>query len=60
MAYIHDQFTIKKILDSLGLSPPKTERPPPDLRYVPLDHQGGELDTMSPSERTLPSRHRRL
>jgi len=48
VAYIHDQFTIKRILDSLGLSPPQIERPPPEPRYVPLDHEGRELDTMVP------------
>jgi hypothetical protein len=41
-----DQFTVKKILDHLGLSPPQIERPPPQLRYVPLDHEGREVDTM--------------
>jgi hypothetical protein len=46
VAYIHDHFTIKKILDHLGLSPPEIERPPPDVRYVPVDHEGRELDTM--------------
>jgi hypothetical protein len=32
VAYIHDQSTIKRILDSLGLSPSEIERPPPALR----------------------------
>jgi hypothetical protein len=45
VAYIHDQFTIKRILDSLGLSPPEIERPPPEVRYVPVDHEGREIDT---------------
>jgi hypothetical protein len=45
VAYIHDRFTVKKILDHLGLSPPQIERPPPELRYVPLDHEGRVLDT---------------
>ena len=44
VAYIHDHFTIKKILDHLGLSPPEIERPPPDIRYVPVDHEGRELE----------------
>jgi hypothetical protein len=46
VAYIHDHFTIKRILDHLGLSPPEIERPPPDVRYVPVDHEGREIDTM--------------
>lgn len=46
VAYIHDQFTIKSILENLGLSPPEIERPPPELRYVPLDHEGRTLDTI--------------
>lgn len=46
VAYIRDHFTVKKILDHLGLSPPEIERPPPGLRYVPLDHEGRVLDTM--------------
>jgi hypothetical protein len=46
VAYIHDQFTIKRILDHLGLTPPEIERPPPDVRYVPVDHEGREIDTM--------------
>jgi hypothetical protein len=46
VAYIHDQFTIRRILDSLGLTPPEIERPPPELRYAPLDHEGRVLDTM--------------
>jgi len=44
VAYINDHFTIKKILDHLGLSPPEFERPPPDTRYVPVDPEGRELE----------------
>ena len=44
MAYIHDHFTIKAILEHLGLSPPEVERPPPDMRYVPVDDYGRELE----------------
>ena len=46
VAYIHDQFTIKRILDHFGLSPPEVERPPPDTRYVPIDHEGRELESI--------------
>jgi hypothetical protein len=46
VAYIHDHFTIKKILEHLGLSPPEFERPPPQVRYVPVDHEGRELEAM--------------
>ncbi len=44
VAYITDHFTIKTILEHLGLSPPEVERPPPDVRYVPVDHEGRELE----------------
>ena len=46
VAYINDHFTIKKILDHLGLSPPEKQRPPPEIRYVPLDHEGGEIEAV--------------
>ena len=46
VAYIHDHFTIKTILDHLGLSPPEIERPPPDIRYVPVDDEGREAEGM--------------
>jgi hypothetical protein len=46
VAYIHDQFTIKKILECLGLTPPEVERPPPDIHYVPVDDDGREMETM--------------
>ena len=44
VAYINDQFAIKKILDHLDPSPPEVKRPPPDLRYTPVDHEGRELE----------------
>jgi hypothetical protein len=47
VAYINDHFTIKKILDHLGLSPPERQRPPPELRYVPLDEEGRELGAVA-------------
>ena len=53
VAYIHDQFTIKKILECLGLTPPEVERPPPDIHYVPVDHEGRELHSLVTEE--LPS-----
>lgn len=46
VAYINDHFTIKKILDHLGLSPPEKQRPPPEIRYVPLDEEGGEIEAV--------------
>ena len=46
VAYINDHFTIKRILDHFGLSPPEIERPPPQIRYVPVDHEGRELEAM--------------
>jgi hypothetical protein len=46
VAYIHDQFTIKKILECLGLTPPEVERPPPDIHYAPVDDDGREMETM--------------
>jgi hypothetical protein len=43
VAYIHSQVAIKKILNHLDLSPPEQERPPPEIRYVPVDDEGREL-----------------
>ncbi len=37
------QAAIHKILDFLGLSPPTTERPPPDVRYVDVNNDSREL-----------------
>jgi hypothetical protein len=54
VAYINDHFTIKKILDHLGLSPPEIERPPPDIRYVPVDDEGPELEGMVAEEPSAP------
>ena len=54
VAYIHDHFTIKKILDHLGLSPPEIERPPPDIRQVPVDHEGRELESLVTEEPSAP------
>ena len=34
------------VLDHLGLSPPEIERPPPEIRYVPVDDEGRELEAM--------------
>lgn len=47
MAYLTDGIAIRRILDSLGLSPPKNEKPPPPLRDVvriPVDDDGREID----------------
>ena len=44
VAYIHDHFTIEKILEHLGLTPPEIGRPPPQTRYVPVDDEGRELE----------------
>jgi hypothetical protein len=49
-----DQFTIKRILDHLGLSPPEVERPPPELRYVHVDDEGRELHSLVAEERPSP------
>jgi hypothetical protein len=46
VAYVNNHFTIKKILDHLGLSPPEKQRPPPEIRYVPLDDVGGEIEAV--------------
>ena len=42
VAYLHDQAAIRSILDQLGLTPPESERPPPGVRYVPVDDGGRE------------------
>jgi hypothetical protein len=48
VAYLRDQISIKRILDRLGLSETKAERPPPpDVRYVPVDDGGREIVTIS-------------
>ena len=48
VAYLHDQISIKRILDHLGLSEPEDERPPPpDVRYVPVDDEGREITAFS-------------
>jgi hypothetical protein len=41
--WIDSHAAIKRILDHLGLSPPENERPPPEIRYVPIDDEGREL-----------------
>jgi hypothetical protein len=43
IAYLHDRAAIRKILDHLGLSSPEAERPPPEVRYVPLNDEGREM-----------------
>jgi len=37
------QMAIGEILDHLGLSPSEEARPPPEVRYVPIDDEGREL-----------------
>ena len=46
VAYINDGFSIKRILDALGLSPPQQERPPPirEVVRVPVDDEGREVE----------------
>jgi hypothetical protein len=47
IAYLHDQVSISKILDHLGLSPPETTKPPPaddEVVRVPLDEEGREIE----------------
>ena len=51
VAYIHSQLAINKILDHLGLSPSEQERPPSEIRYVPVDDEGRELEGVA--EQTL-------
>jgi len=46
IAYLHDQVSISKILDHLGLSPPETTKPPPavpEVMRVPVDEEGREI-----------------
>ncbi len=43
VAYLHDQWAIRQILDHLGLSPTEGERPPPEVRYIAVDDEGREL-----------------
>jgi hypothetical protein len=42
VAYLHSHVAIQKILHPLGLSPSEQERPPPEIRYVPIDDEGRE------------------
>ena len=46
VAYITDELAIGRILEHLGLRPPQRERPPPEMRYVPLDEEGREIPGM--------------
>jgi hypothetical protein len=45
VAYITDEWVIRRILEHLGLSPPPQERPPStrDLVRVPVDEEGREI-----------------
>jgi hypothetical protein len=43
IGYLHDQGAIRQILEHLGLAPPEDERPPPEVRHVPVDDEGREL-----------------
>ena len=45
IAYLHDQASISKILDHLGLSPPETKPPPAvhEVLRVPVDEEGREI-----------------
>ena len=47
IAYLHDQVSISRILDHLGLGPPETAKPPPALHEVvrvPVDEEGREIE----------------
>jgi hypothetical protein len=45
IAYLHDTVSIRRILEHLGLGQPEEERPPrPDIRYVPVDEEGREIE----------------
>ena len=46
IAYITDELAIRGILEQLGLGPPQEPRPPPEIRYVPIDDEGRELPQM--------------
>ena len=46
IAYITDELAIRDILEQLGLSSPQEPRPPPEVRYVPIDDEGRELPEM--------------
>ena len=45
VAYITDEFAIRRILEHLDLIPPQQERSPPsrELARVPLDEEGREI-----------------
>jgi len=45
VAFVTDQFAVRRILDHLGLAPPRKPRPPPlrDSSVVPVDEEGREL-----------------
>jgi hypothetical protein len=40
IAYLHSQVAIKKILDHFGPLRAEQERPPPEIRCVPVDGEG--------------------
>jgi hypothetical protein len=47
IAYLHDQVSISRILDHLGLNPPETAKPPPavpEVVRVPVDEEGRESE----------------
>ena len=48
------QERIELLLDHLGLSSPELERPPSQLRYVPVDHEGRELHSRVAEEPSGP------
>ena len=47
VAYLHDQSSVKQILDHPGLSPPDAPKPPPAVQQivrVPVDEEGREIE----------------
>ena len=50
--YLCDSLAISRVLEELGLSPPKDEKPPPtaaprpEVVRVPVDEDGRELNTL--------------
>lgn len=46
VAYVTDELSITRILDSVGLSPPQQGKPPPtrEVVRVPVDDEGRSIE----------------